>query len=79
MDEGPKESFKTAWNIAAYPLAGDLLRGNDRMLPVKILTPEMGVCLNVYFGENGIGFPEVAFSIYRVAGISEDGIYYVGG
>lgn len=38
-----------------------------------------GCSLNVYFGENGIGFPEVAFSIYRVAGISEDGIYTLAG
>ena len=29
--------------------------------------------------ENGIGFPEVAFSIYRVAGISADGIYTLAG
>lgn len=31
--------------------------------------------LSVYFGENGIGFADVAFSIYRVADISEDGTY----
>lgn len=31
--------------------------------------------LSVYFGENGIGFSGVAFSIYQVADISEDGTY----
>lgn len=31
--------------------------------------------LNLYFGENGTGFSEVAFSIYRVASVSEDGAY----
>ena len=31
--------------------------------------------LSVYFGENGMGFSEVAFSIYRIANISEDGTY----
>ena len=29
--------------------------------------------LNLYFGENGTGFSEVAFSIYRVASVSEEG------
>ncbi len=35
--------------------------------------------LSVYFGENGIGFSDVAFSIYRVAGISEEGTYTLTG
>lgn len=35
--------------------------------------------LSVYFGENGVGFSEVAFSIYQVAGISEDGTYTLTG
>ena len=35
--------------------------------------------LSVHFGENEIGFSEVAFSIYRVADISEDGTYTLTG
>ena len=35
--------------------------------------------LSVYFGEDGIGFSAVAFSIYRVADISEDGTYTLSG
>ena len=35
--------------------------------------------LSVYFGENGRGFSEVTFSIYRVADISEDGTYTLTG
>ena len=35
--------------------------------------------LRVYFGEDGIGFSAVAFSIYRVADISEDGTYTLSG
>ena len=35
--------------------------------------------LSVQFGENGVGFSDVAFSIYRVAGISEDGTYTLTG
>lgn len=35
--------------------------------------------LSVQFEENGIGFADVAFSIYRVADISEDGAYTLTG
>lgn len=35
--------------------------------------------LSVQFEENGIGFADVAFSIYRVADISEDGTYTLTG
>lgn len=35
--------------------------------------------LSVHFGENEIGFSEVAFSIHRVADISEDSIYTLSG
>ena len=35
--------------------------------------------VSVKFGENGIGFADAAFSIYRVADISEDGTYTLTG
>lgn len=35
--------------------------------------------LNFYFSENGTGFLDVSFSVYRVAGISDDGTYTLEG
>ena len=43
------------------------------------IEPGRSGSLSVYFGEKGIGFSEVSFSIYRVADISEEGVYTLTG
>lgn len=53
-------------------LLGAFCMATTAFASVSIETERNG-SLSVHFGENGIGFSEVAFSLYRVADILEDG------
>ena len=43
------------------------------------INPGRETSLSVYFGENGKGFANVRFSVYRVADISDSGVYTLAG
>lgn len=59
-------------------LLGAFCMATTAFASVSIETERNG-SLSVHFGENGIGFSEVAFSLYRVADILEDGTYALSG
>lgn len=71
MDEGQRK-LKMVWNTAIGFLLGISCMTMTALASGGIDLGQEGV-LNLYFGENGTGFSEVAFSIYRVASVSEDG------
>ena len=58
--------FTVILGISCMP-ASALARGN--------IDTRREASLCVYFGEDGVGFPQVSFSIYRVADGSETGVY----